>query len=68
MAMGNSLYPVADNIFMEHFEEIAFETADHKPAKWNQIRSVLKYKQDGVLDINRTMDNVQKHNTRVCKR
>jgi hypothetical protein len=24
---------------------------------------VLKYKQDGVLDKNRTMDNVQKHNT-----
>jgi hypothetical protein len=25
--------------------------------------SVLKYKQDGVLDKNRAMDNVQKHNS-----
>jgi hypothetical protein len=25
-------------------------------------RCVLKYKEDGVLDKNRTMDNVQKHN------
>jgi hypothetical protein len=27
-------------------------------------RCILKYKQDGVLDKNRTMDNVQKHN--IC--
>jgi hypothetical protein len=27
-------------------------------------RRVLKYKQDGVLDKNRTMDNVQNHN--IC--
>jgi hypothetical protein len=27
-------------------------------------RCVLKYNQDGVLDKNRTMDNVQKHN--IC--
>jgi hypothetical protein len=34
MAMGNSLSPVVSNIFMEHFEEIALETAEYKPAKW----------------------------------
>jgi hypothetical protein len=34
MAMGNSLSPVVSNIFMEHFEEIGLDTADHKPAKW----------------------------------
>jgi hypothetical protein len=34
MAMGNSLSPVVSNIFMEHFEQIASDTADHKPAKW----------------------------------
>jgi hypothetical protein len=34
MAMGNSLSPVVSNIFMEHFEEIALDTADYKPAKW----------------------------------
>jgi hypothetical protein len=34
MAMGNSLFPVVSNIFMDNFEEIALDTADHKPAKW----------------------------------
>jgi hypothetical protein len=34
MAMGNSLSLVVSNIFMEHFEETALDTADHKPAKW----------------------------------
>jgi hypothetical protein len=32
--MGKSLSPVVTNIFMEHFEEIALDTADYKPAKW----------------------------------
>jgi hypothetical protein len=31
MAMGNSLSLVVSNIFMEHSEEIAFDTADHRP-------------------------------------
>jgi hypothetical protein len=34
MTMGNSLSPVVSNIFMGHFEEIALDTANHKPAKW----------------------------------
>jgi hypothetical protein len=34
MAMGNSVSPLLSSIFMGHFEEIAFDTADHKPAKW----------------------------------
>jgi hypothetical protein len=33
-AMGISLSPVVSNIFIEHFEEIALDTADFKPAKW----------------------------------
>jgi hypothetical protein len=33
MAMGNSLSPVVSNIFMEHFEEIALDTAYYKSAK-----------------------------------
>jgi hypothetical protein len=33
-AVGSSLYLVVCNIFMEHFEEIALNTADHKPNKW----------------------------------
>jgi hypothetical protein len=31
MAMGNSLSLVVSNIFMEHFEEMALDTADYKP-------------------------------------
>jgi hypothetical protein len=31
MAMGNSLSLVVSNIFMEHSEEIALDTADHRP-------------------------------------
>jgi hypothetical protein len=36
MATGNSLSLVVSNILviMEHFEEIALDSADHKPAKW----------------------------------
>lgn len=32
--MGNSLSLVVSNIFMEHFEEVALDTADHKHTKW----------------------------------
>jgi hypothetical protein len=32
--MGNSKFPVVSNIFMEQFEEIALDAADHKPTKW----------------------------------
>jgi hypothetical protein len=31
MAIGNSLSSVVSNIFMEHFEEISLDTADHEP-------------------------------------
>lgn len=29
--MGNTLSPVINNIFIEHFEKIALNTADHNP-------------------------------------
>jgi hypothetical protein len=32
--MGNSISLVVSNIFLEHSEETALDTADHKPAKW----------------------------------
>jgi hypothetical protein len=32
--MENSPSPVVRNIFMKHSEEIALDSADHKPAKW----------------------------------
>jgi hypothetical protein len=34
MEIRNSQSPVISNIFMEHFEEIALDTADHRTAKW----------------------------------
>jgi hypothetical protein len=33
-AMGSSLSPVIANYFMEYFEEMALETAIHKPLCW----------------------------------
>jgi hypothetical protein len=33
MAIGSSLSLMISNIFMEHFEEVALDTADHKPTK-----------------------------------
>jgi hypothetical protein len=33
MAMGNSLFPVVSNIFMEHFEKVALDTTEYIPAK-----------------------------------
>ena len=32
--MGNPLSPVVANIYMEHFEELALESAEVKPATW----------------------------------
>jgi hypothetical protein len=34
MAMGNLLSSVVSIISSEHFEELALDTVDHKPAKW----------------------------------
>jgi hypothetical protein len=34
MAMGSSQSLVVSNIFMEHIEETALDTADYKPTKW----------------------------------
>jgi hypothetical protein len=35
--------PMVSNIFIEHFVEIALDTADHKPAKW------LRYVEDTMV-------------------
>jgi hypothetical protein len=37
MTIVNSLFPVVSNIFIKHFEEIALDTADHKPAKCTSV-------------------------------
>jgi hypothetical protein len=34
MSRGNLQTPLVNNVLMKHFEEIALDTADHKPAKW----------------------------------
>jgi hypothetical protein len=34
MATGTSLSPVVSNIFMEHFEKLALDSAQHKPSLW----------------------------------
>jgi hypothetical protein len=43
MAMGSSLSPVVSNIFMEHFEKLAIDTTDLKPAIW------LRYVDDKLV-------------------
>jgi hypothetical protein len=34
VAIGSPLYPVIANYFTEYFEEMALETATHKPLCW----------------------------------
>jgi hypothetical protein len=34
MAMGNSLSQIISNIFMEHFEKQALDSAQNKPLLW----------------------------------
>jgi hypothetical protein len=36
MAMGSSLSPIVSNIFMENFEKLPLELAQHKPSLWLQ--------------------------------
>jgi hypothetical protein len=34
MALGSSLSPIVSNIFTEHFERSALDSAQHKPSLW----------------------------------
>jgi hypothetical protein len=34
MAMGSSLSPIVSNIYMEYFEKLALDSAQHKPSLW----------------------------------
>jgi hypothetical protein len=36
MAMESSLSPIVSNIYMEHFEKLALDSAQHKPLLWLQ--------------------------------
>jgi hypothetical protein len=40
MAMGSSLSPIVSKIFMDHFEKIALDSAQHHPSLW------LRYVED----------------------
>jgi hypothetical protein len=41
--MGNSFSPIVSNIFMEHFEKLALDSAKHKPSLW------LRYVDDNFV-------------------
>jgi hypothetical protein len=43
MAMGNSLSHIVINIFMEHFEKLALDSAPYKPSLW------LRYVDDNFV-------------------
>ena len=51
-AMGNPLSPVVANIYMEHFEELAMESAEVKPATW------LRYIDDTFVVLNKGRDKL----------
>ena len=51
-AMGNPLSPVVANIYMEHFEELALESAEFKPATW------LRYVNDTFVIWNEGRDKL----------
>ena len=51
-AMGNPLSPVVANIYMEHFEALAIESARLKPATW------LRYVDDTFVVWNEGMDKL----------
>jgi hypothetical protein len=35
MAMGSSIPPIVSNMFMEHFEKLALDSAQHKSSLWH---------------------------------
>jgi hypothetical protein len=43
ITMGSSLSPIVSNIFMEHFEKLALDSAKHKPLLW------LRYVDDNFV-------------------
>jgi hypothetical protein len=34
MSMGNSVSAIVSSMYMEHFEKLAFDWAQHKPSLW----------------------------------
>jgi hypothetical protein len=47
MAMGSSVSSIFGNIYMEHFEKLAFDLAQHKPSLW--LRMLITYLWFGLI-------------------
>jgi hypothetical protein len=41
MATGSSLSPIVSNIYMEHFEKLVHDSAQHKPSLWMCVTTFL---------------------------
>jgi hypothetical protein len=53
MVMGSSLSPIISNIFMEHFEQLALDSAPQKRAMW------LRYVDDTFVVWPHVVEKVQ---------
>jgi hypothetical protein len=53
MAMGSSLSPIVSNIYMEHFEKLALDSAQDKPLLW------LRYVDDTFVIWPHGVDGLQ---------
>jgi hypothetical protein len=60
MSMGKSPSPVVSNILMEHFEEIALDTADRKPAKWlRYVDDIFVVWLHGLAKLQQFLDHIK---------
>jgi hypothetical protein len=53
MAMGSSISPIVSNIYMEHFEKLALDSAQNKPSLW------LRYVDDTFVILPHGADGLQ---------
>jgi retron-type reverse transcriptase len=53
MALGSSLSPIVSNIYVEHFEKPALDSAQNKPFLW------LRYVDDTLVDWSHDPERLQ---------